>query len=193
MNVDVALMVAIAVVVVLLVVGVVFAMRQRDRQRLKQRFGPEYERAVRTHGDASRAEAELQSRERRVASLDIHPLTAEQRERFGDSWKRVQVQFVDDPRGAVTQADRLVGEVMLERGYPVGDFEQRAADISVDHPHVVENYRAARAIAQRHARGEAGTEDLRQAMVHYRALFADLLEGRQEAGTRRRGGNDAAA
>lgn len=178
--------VAIAVVVALIVV---VAVRQRQRAHLKKRFGPEYEHAVRTTGNPAKAEAELVERERRVASLNIRPLTGAQRDRFAESWKRLQAQFVDDPRGTITQVDRLVGEVMEARGYPLSEFEQLAADISVNHPHVVENYRAARAIAVRHTRGEASTEDLRQAMVHCRALFADLLETTPEpdrAGTRRR-------
>jgi hypothetical protein len=111
-----------------------------------------------------------------VARLNIKPLSADDAVRFGDNWRRVQSRFVDDPQGAVSEADRLVGEVMHARGYPVGDFEQRVADISVDHPEVVMNYRAARDIAEVHARGQATTEDLRQAMVHYRALFSDLLQ-----------------
>jgi hypothetical protein len=108
--------------------------------------------------------------------LHIRPLTPSDATRFDGAWRTVQARFVDDPRGAVTEADRLVGEVMAARGYPVGDFEQRVADISVDHPDVVMNYRAAREIATVHAQGKATTEDLRQAMVHYRALFNDLLE-----------------
>jgi hypothetical protein len=110
-----------------------------------------------------------------VDGLHIRPLSPEDAQQFAEGWRTVQAQFVDDPRGAVTQADRLVGEVMHARGYPVGEFEQRVADISVDHPTVVKNYRAARAIADQHARGQASTEDLRQAMVHYRALYAELL------------------
>lgn len=171
----------LAAIVALVIAGVfAWSITQRKRARLKQQFGPEYDRAVRQLGAPSKAEAVLAERERRVAALNIQALTPDQRDRYADTWKRVQAQFVDDPRGAVTEADRLVGEVMQARGYPVGDFEQRAADVSVHHPHVVENYRAARAISTRHARGEASTEDLRQAMVHYRALFSDLLDARVE-------------
>src|SRR5205823_2940201 len=123
-----------------------------------------------------RAEAELQERAARVDHLDIHPLSPADRTRFADAWRSVQAQFVDDPARAIADADRLVIEVMRVRGYPVTAFEQRAADVSVDHPEVVANYRAAYAIARRSQEGDATTEDLRQAMVHYRALFEDLLE-----------------
>jgi hypothetical protein len=145
-------------------------------QRLRQRFGPEYERTIRTEGNVRKAEAALEARAKRVARLHIHPLNSTDAQRFDAAWRAVQARFVDDPRGAVTEADRLVGEVMAARGYPVGDFEQRVADVSVDHADVVMNYRAAREIALHHAEGKATTEDLRQAMVHYRALFRDLLE-----------------
>ena len=145
-------------------------------QRLRQQFGPEYDRTIRTEGNVRKAEAALEARAKRVATLHIRPLTPADADRFDTSWRAVQARFVDDPKGAVTEADRLVGEVMAARGYPVGDFEQRVADISVDHPDVVMNYRAAREVALQHAEGKASTEDLRQAMVHYRALFTDLLE-----------------
>jgi len=120
----------------------------------------------------------LIERQTRVERLHIRPLSPEDTERFAQAWRDVQARFVDDPRGAIVDADRLVAEVMRARGYPVGDFEQRVADISVDHPNVVMNYRAARDIVQDHGRGRASTEDLRQAMVHFRALFADLLGAR---------------
>lgn len=168
------ILIAIAVVVVLGVVWYEF--RRRHSATLRERFGPEYDRVVHHVGNVKQAEASLEARARRVASLHIRPLTADDAARYGEAWRNVQERFVDDPRGAVTEADRLVGEVMHARGYPLGDFEQRVEDISVDHPHVVMNYRAAREIAQAHARGQASTEDLRQAMVHYRALFDDLLE-----------------
>jgi hypothetical protein len=145
-------------------------------QRLRDRFGPEYDRTVHSEGSLRKAEAALEARAKRVASLHIHPLSQADAARFDQSWRGIQARFVDDPHGAVTDADRLVGEVMAARGYPVGEFEQRVADISVDHPDVVMNYRAAREIASIHAQGKASTEDLRQAMVHYRALFRDLLE-----------------
>jgi len=170
------ILVAIAVVVI---AGVVwFETRRHRSEQLRSRFGPEYDRAVHTSGDVRRAEASLEARAKRVEALHIRPLSADESARYGAAWRHVQERFVDDPHGAVTEADRLVGEVMHARGYPLGEFEQRVEDISVDHPGVVMNYRAARDIAQAHARGEASTEDLRQAMVHYRALFDDLLETR---------------
>ena len=167
----------IVAIVVIAAVGLIwFALSRRRTQELKERFGPEYDHTVRTQGDVKKAEAALAARATRVKALQIHPLSAEDAARFDQSWRNIQTRFVDDPRGAVSDADRLVGEVMTVRGYPVGDFEQRVEDISVDHPDVVMNYRAAREIALQHARGEASTEDLRRAMVHYRALFNDLLE-----------------
>lgn len=166
----------VAIVVIVVVAVLWLAMSRRRSQQLRDRFGPEYEHTVRTEKNVRRAEAALQARAKRVDALHIRPLTPEDATRFDASWRGVQARFVDDPKGAVTEADRLVGEVMSVRGYPLGDFEQRVADISVDHPDVVMNYRAAREIASVHARGQASTEDLRQAMVHYRALFKDLLE-----------------
>lgn len=167
-------LVAIAVIVIAAVVW--FDLRRRHSDALRARFGPEYNRTVANSGSLTQAEASLEARARRVEALHIRPLTPEDRTRYAAEWRRVQERFVDDPSGAVTEADRLVGEVMHARGYPVGDFERRVEDISVDHAGVVMNYRAARDIAEAHARGEASTEDLRQAMVHYRALFDDLLE-----------------
>jgi hypothetical protein len=142
---------------------------------LQQRFGPEYDRAVRNTGDRSAAERDLAAREARVRKFHIEELPAGARERYTEEWRAVQTRFVDEPRSAVTEADRLVGSVMRDRGYPMENFEQRVADISPDHPTVVDNYRAAHDIAARSAQGEASTEDLRQAMVHYRTLFDDLL------------------
>jgi hypothetical protein len=172
----------VLVAIAILTVGTVawLELRKRRSGRLRERFGPEYDRAVETEGDVRRAESALEARARRVKKLHIRPLVSDDAMRFRRAWKDVQTRFVDDPRGAVTEADRLVGEVMTARGYPVGDFEQQVADISVDHPDVVINYRAARDIAVLHERGEAGTEDLRQAMVHYRGLFQDLLETVEE-------------
>jgi hypothetical protein len=137
---------------------------------------PEYERSVREFGNPRQAAAELERRAERVEHLQIRPLSSEDCARFTETWRSVQALFVDDPARATAAADRLITEVMRVRGYPVVDFEQRAADVSVDHPRVVENYRAAYGIARRSEAGEANTEDLRQAMVHYRALFTDLLE-----------------
>jgi hypothetical protein len=175
------LVVAIAIVVA---AGLWFALRWRRTHHLRARFGPEYDRTVVAEGDPRKAEATLEARAKRVEALHIRPLTSQDAARFDDAWRRVQARFVDDPQASVTEADRLVGEAMAARGYPVGDFEQRVADISVDHPDVVVNYRAAREIAAQHARREASTEDLRQAMVHYRALFKDLLETTDSSGTR---------
>ncbi|WP_246329748.1 hypothetical protein [Geomonas limicola] len=160
---------------VLVGVGVYFALRQRRSEGLRRRFGPEYDRAVDETGNREKAETVLEQRRRRIERLNIRPLTRRDSARYSDEWHAIQTRFVDDPAGAITEADRLVGEVMSARGYPVTDFNQRTADISVDHPRVVENYRAAHAIAQRHAQGQANTEDLRQAMIHYRALFMDLI------------------
>jgi hypothetical protein len=171
---------AIAVIVVLLVVAVAEAawifLQKRRSDHLRHRFGPEYTRAVEERGDRTRAESDLQARERRVEKLHIRPLPWRDQERFTEAWRKEQARFVDDPKGAVTEADKLVTEVMKIQGYPMTDFEQRLADISVDHAQVVDNYRAANAIARRHERGEATTEDLRKAMVYYRELFNDLLE-----------------
>jgi hypothetical protein len=184
---DQVTVVAIVVgVLVLALVGWYVWQRQRS-EALRARFGPEYDRAVREAGDdRRRAETELLKRQERVEHLEIRPLRAEQREDYLQRWRAVQAKFVDDPRGAVSDADGLVEDVMKARGYPVSDFDQRAADLSVHHPAVVSNYRAARDIAQRHRRGEASTEDLRQAMVHYRALFQDLLEDREHEDERAR-------
>lgn len=162
-------------VIIALILGALVAARRRRSAQLRQRFGPEYERTLRETGDVRRTDAALQARAARVERLHIRPLSPEDAQRFTERWRVVQAKFVDDPKAAVTEADSIVGEVMHTRGYPVGAFEQRVEDISVDHPDVVINYRAARSIAEAHARGEATTEDLRQAMVHYRALYADLL------------------
>jgi len=169
---------AVWVLIAIVLIGAIawIMLSRRRSQKLRERFGPEYERTIRNEGNIRKAEATLEARAKRVAKLHIRPLNLTDAQRFDGAWRGVQARFVDDPRGAVTEADRLVGEVMAARGYPVGDFEQRVADVSVDHPDVVMNYRAAREIAQQHAAGKATTEDLRQAMVHYRALFRDLLE-----------------
>jgi hypothetical protein len=168
--------VIIAVVVVLAVVAVIWSFMSRRRTaRLRGRFGPEYERSMAESGGRRKAEAELVAREKRRDELDIRPLPAAARERYAVEWRRVQARFVDEPAPAVANADRLVMAVMGDRGYPTEDFEQRSADVSVDHPHVVDNYRAAHAVSMASERGEAATEDLRQAMVHYRSLFDGLL------------------
>lgn len=169
--------IAVLAAALLAVVAWMYSQRQR-RARLRTRFGPEYDRALREVGAPDKADAVLEERVRRVERFKIHPLSHEQGQAFAAEWRRVQAMFVDDPDGAVASADRLVTEVMAARGYPIEDFDTRAADLSVDHPRVVENYRSARAIALRRQSGEAGTEELRQAVVNYRALFDDLLDER---------------
>ena len=176
---DAGLLVAILVVVVLLAVLAFFAGRQRRSRRLKDTFGPEYERTVSETGDRRAAEAELVERTERRAGFDIVPLAPEARDRYVEAWRHTQARFVDEPAEATREADRLITSVMRDRGYPVDDFEQRAADLSVDHPQVVDDYRAAHAIAAANDRSEASTEDLRQALVHYRSLFEELLEERE--------------
>jgi FtsZ-interacting cell division protein ZipA len=167
--------VLVAIVIIALIVAVWLIMKTRRTRELQSRFGPEYQRTVRSEGDARAAEKVLHQREERVARLNIVPLDEEQRSRFAVKWENEQAHFVDEPRRAVEAADRLVADVMRARGYPVSDFEQRVADVSVDHPVVVENYRAAHNIAIRDSHEPVSTEELRNAMIHYRALFADLL------------------
>jgi hypothetical protein len=171
--------VAVVVVVAIAIVAIVayMLMRHRRSEALQSRFGDEYGRVVGEKGNLREAEAELAQREKRRARLDIRPLSPESERRYAAAWRDAQAHFVDEPSGAIRDADALVIEALSERGYPIDDFEQRAADISVDHPDVVENYRAAHAIAGRNDRGEASTEDLRQAMVHYRSLFERILAG----------------
>jgi len=173
--------VVIVVIAVLVAIGLAawLYLQKRRSDGLRTSFGPEYDRAREEHPDQRSAERALEERQERVEQLHIRSLSSDERDRFAERWRSAQAQFVDDPAGATRVADALVAEIMQARGYPVGDFEQRAADISVDHPRVVEHYRAAHAIALRTDRGQAGTddtEDLRQAFVHYRALFDDLLE-----------------
>jgi hypothetical protein len=166
-----------AVFLIALVIGVVawLVMQKQRTLKLKQRFGPEYDLTVSEFGNRVKAEAELTSREKRVAGLEIVPLTPADAVRFTQAWSALQGRFVDNPKGAVLDADHLVRELMATRGYPMGDFEHRSADISVDHPGVVAAYRAAQEITARDERGEADTEELRKAVVHYRALFDELL------------------
>ncbi len=166
------------------VVVIALALFGADRQRsrhLEEKFGSEYGRTVRERGDRRAAESELREREQERERLEIRPLSDRQRERYGREWEETQSAFVDNPSRAVADADRLVAEVMRERGYPVDDFEQQAAVVSVDHADVVANYREGHAIYRSCDRGEATTEDLRQALRHYRALFDDLLESPAEA------------
>jgi hypothetical protein len=171
--------------VVVIAAAVAYSMMARRRSRhLKDRFGPEYERAVRERDGRRGAEQELASREKRRERLDIRDLTPEARRRYAASWQQAQARFVDHPSQAVREADDLVMGVMRDRGYPMENFDQQSADVSVDHPLVVENYRAAHAISLANDHDQAGTEDLRQAMVHYRALFQELLGDEREAAVR---------
>ena len=179
------ILVAVVVIAIVVIAAIGFvASRRRRSQKLRERFGPEYDRVVRQEGGSRKAEGVLEFRQKRREKFHITPLSSADRSSFAVRWNEVQARFVDDPRGAVTVADSLVTDVMQARGYPIGEFEQRAADLSVDYPLIVDNYRAAHAIAMRHSEGKASTEDLRQAMVHYRLLFQELLE---EPKTQRKG------
>ena len=175
---DPKLIVLVAVVIVIIAVAAWLYVRKRSGTTadLKQKYGSEYERAVLTHGSERKAEAKLADREKRVEKLNIRDLDAMEHERFSKQWKSVQSRFVDSPKGAVAEADDLVSSVMKARGYPVSDFDQRAADISVDHPRVVENYRSAHELALRVGKDQASTEELRTAMIHYRSLFEELVQ-----------------
>ena len=172
---DIPLLVGL-VLLALVLAGGWLLVRRRNRQHLQRRFGPEYDRTVHDVGDRGKAEAELMAREKRVRKLDIVPLAPEQAARFSDEWRRLQARFIDDPKGVLLAAERLVTDLMTQRGYPMADFDTRSADLSVDHPAVVHHYRAARHIGMRARGGEVDTEALRQAVVHYRALFSELLE-----------------
>lgn len=163
------------VVAAVLVAGALLWSRRSRSEHLRERFGSEYDRAVEAKGGRAKAEADLAEREKRVEKLDIRQLEPAERREFVGRWDEVQARFVDDPPRAVAFADALLGDVMKARGYPVSDFDQRAGDISVDHPKVVEHYHKGHEIAVRHERGDASTEDLRQAMIHYRALFDNLI------------------
>jgi hypothetical protein len=166
-------------VIAALIVAALVLLRKRRRLNLREQFGPEYDRVVHKEGNVNKGEQLLEFRRKHRKTLVIRPLAAEAQARFDTRWMEVQNQFVDDPPGAVARADGLITEVMQARGYPTDDFTQRAADISVDHPWVVENYRAAQDIALRHTRGQASTEELREAMIHYRGLFSELVQERQ--------------
>ena len=175
-TIELTLIIALAVIVVAGIAAWLFLRKRRRTEKLRTRFGgAEYARAVEEAGSRRPAEAKLEDRIERVEEFPIRPLAPGDRARFVDSWQRVQARFVDSPGGAVTDADQLLGDVMSTRGYPVSDFEQRAADISVNHPLVLENYRAGHGIAVRQTQGQASTEDLRQAMIHYRTLFEELV------------------
>jgi len=174
--------IVIAVVVAIVVLGIVAsALRTRRSRSLQDRFGREYDRTVDKAGGRREAEQELRKREQRHDELELRPLSPDARDRYLQQWQLTQARFVDDPTGAVSEADNLVQQVMRDRGYPVDDFEQRAADISVEHPELVEKYRTANGIARASERGEASTEDLRHSVRHYRALFVELLEGDGDA------------
>lgn len=181
-------------IVVLIALGIIavagliyWGITSRRRSRLRQRFGPEYDRMMEQRGGRRGVESELAAREKRHQRLDIRPLEPEARDEYALRWRGAQARFVDEPGPAVAEADRLVQEVMRDRGYPVEDFSQREADLSVDHPTVLEHYRAAHGISLARSQGQATTEDLRQAMVHYRALFEGLLEGGPEEPDHRSG------
>jgi FtsZ-interacting cell division protein ZipA len=172
----IAILIAVVVIAVIVVAAIGFiSSRKRRSRKLREHFGPEYERVLKQEGDQRRAEGVLQFREKRREKFKIRPISASDRENFTVRWREVQARFVDDPRGAVTVADSLVTDAMQARGYPIGEFDQRAADLSVDYPTIVDNYRAGHEIAMRHSEGKASTEDLRQAMMHYRVLFEELL------------------
>ena len=181
MNLDlldpkVIVLAAVLIVIAAVLVWLYLRNRRRTTAGLRQKFGSEYDRAVLTHGSERKAESQLEDRENRVEKLKIRDLDPTEHERYSKQWKSVQSRFVDSPKGAVAEADDLVSSVMKTRGYPVSDFDQRAADISVDHPRVVENYRSAHEIALRLGRDQATTEDLRTAMIHYRSLFEELVQ-----------------
>jgi hypothetical protein len=169
------LLVAIVVLVVVIAAVAWYLIRQNQRRQLRERFGPEYDRTVAESGDQSRAEKALEDRIKRHKELEIRELEPEARNRYGEAWRVIQARFVDDPRGAVNEADVLVTRVMGDRGYPTEGFEKQAEVVSVDHAGVVDNYRSAHQISAADAEGRASTDDLRQAMVHYRALFNELL------------------
>jgi hypothetical protein len=167
---------AIVAIVAIVVIAMVFVRKRRaDSARIRERFGPEYARTVQEQGSERRAEAHLVNRTERVAKLSIRGLAPVERERFTTQWNGLQLRFVDSPKGAVAEADDLLVSLMQTRGYPMSDFDQRAADISVDYPVAVDNYRTAHAIAVRTRNGEVSTEDLRKAMIHYRALFDEMI------------------
>jgi hypothetical protein len=174
------LIVCAALIVLIIVVSAVLYIRMRKKASagLRTRFGPEYDRAVVTHGSERKAEAKLADRETRVEGMKIRELGATERARFITDWQAVQARFVDHPKGSVTEADELISALLVARGYPVADFDRRAADISVNHPRLVEYYRTAHGVAVRLGKDEASTEDLRTAMIQYRSLFDELVEVR---------------
>ncbi len=169
----------LVVILLLAIIGVIYWMDYSRRKRaaqLHEHFGPEYDRTVMTLGSEKKAQDELEERQMRVEELDIRPLSDQERQRYRSAWTDIQSKFVDDPGQAIVDADRLIVEVMQARAYPVADFDQRAADISVNYPNLVNNYRAAREIALKNKEQQASTEELRQAMIYYRSLFDELLK-----------------
>jgi hypothetical protein len=176
MDTNLIVLAAVAILLIAVLAWLYVRKRKSTTANLQKKFGPEYDRAVLVHGAGRKAESKLEDREKRVEKLNIRDLDPMEHERFSKRWEAVQSRFVDSPKGAVTEADDLVSSVMKARDYPVSDFEQRAADISVDHPRVVENYRSAHEIALRVGKDAATTEDLRTAMIHYRSLFEELVQ-----------------
>jgi hypothetical protein len=180
--------VVISIVTIVIVAGIAMLLFMRNRsKKLQARFGPEYNRAVQETGSRFKAETKLEKLEQRVERYSIRDLSPVDRSRFQQSWRTIQATFVDDPERALAEADRLLGQVMSARGYPMADFTQRAAEISVDHATVVEHYRAGHNIALRHSQGKATTEELRQGMIHYRALFDELVGESERSRTRAAG------
>lgn len=184
MHSNLTIIVAIVVVVAAIVAVASLLARRNKTLALQRRFGKEYERTVTERGSEREAQAILEQRQQRVAHFNIRKVSPAERDRYVTAWRGVQSRFVDDPKGAVIEADDTVVSVMRAEGYPMSDFAQRAADLSVDHPNVVQNYRAAHEIAVRHREGRATTEDLRQAMIYYRSLFEDLVNERTPDGVR---------
>jgi len=176
----VVIVVLVVVIVALLVVGGVVALRRRRSDRLREEFGSEYEREIVSAPTRIAAEKELRERQKRHRTLDVRPLKPDERAGYSESWNQIQNEFVDSPGDAVREADRLVIAIMRKRGYPTDDFDQRAADVSVEHPDVVEHYRDAHLVAVAHERGDADTEDLRRAAISYRSLVRALLDDRTE-------------
>ena len=176
MDTNLIVLAAVAILIIAVLAWMYVRKRRSTTANLQKKFGPEYDRAVLVHGAGRKAESKLEDREKRVEKLNIRDLDPMEHERFSKRWEAVQSRFVDSPKGAVTEADDLVSSVMKARGYPMSDFDQRAADISVDHPRVVENYRSAHEIALRVGKDAATTEDLRTAMIHYRSLFEELVQ-----------------
>jgi FtsZ-interacting cell division protein ZipA len=191
---DQTTIIIVAVVIIALLIVGFLLMQRRRTEKLQSNFGPEYDRALRETGDKRKAEAELAERQKRVEKLPIRPLDPGQRDQFTAKWQEIQAEFVDNPENSIRDADILLQEVMSTRGYPVKNFEQVAADISVDHPTVVQHFRTAHDIATRHTKGQGDTEDLRKAMINYRALFDELVTDGREPETQsqtRRTSDDA--